>query len=141
MKRSTIATLPRWWNTLTRKRPSPGSEIAKSISRSRVNCSSCVSFMSSSAAWRTIFGDSSTWLTGMILPSILIMTGEYVVKKRSDALLSTINLNSGLTFIGRRLQSEQLVRLEALGAFCFVRELQALGMLARTPSPRACSAA
>ena len=55
--------------------------------------------MSSSAACRTIFGDSSTWFTGMILPSILIMTGENVVKKRSDAFLSTINLNRGLTFI------------------------------------------
>ena len=60
MKRSTIATLPRWWNTLTRNRPRPASEIAKSISRSFVNCSSCCSFMSSSAAWRTIFGVSST---------------------------------------------------------------------------------
>ena len=28
-----------------------------------------------------------------------IMTGENVVKKRSDAFLSTINLNRGLTFI------------------------------------------
>jgi hypothetical protein len=37
--------------------------------------------------------------TGMILPSILIMTGENVVKNKSDAFLSTINLNSGLTFM------------------------------------------
>jgi len=59
--------------------------------------------MSSSAACRAIFGVSSSWFTGMILPSILIMTGACVVKKRSDAFLSTINLNSGLTFTAQRL--------------------------------------
>jgi hypothetical protein len=83
----------------TRKRPKPASDTAKSISRLRVKASSWLSFISSSAACRTIFGDNSIWLTGTILPSILIMTGAYVVKKRSEAFLSTINLNSGLTFI------------------------------------------
>jgi hypothetical protein len=35
----------------------------------------------------------------MILPLILILAGANGAKKRSDAFFSTINLNSGLTFI------------------------------------------
>jgi hypothetical protein len=35
----------------------------------------------------------------MILPSILIFAGANGAKKRSEAFFSTINLNSGFTFI------------------------------------------
>ncbi len=56
-----------------------------------MNSSSCSSVISSIAACLTIFGDSSSLLTDMILPSTLILTGAPLVKKRSDAPLSTIN--------------------------------------------------
>jgi hypothetical protein len=95
-----MATLPRWWKTFTRNRPSPVFETAKSISSSLVNSSSCCSLMSSIAAWRIILGVSSSLLTGMILPSILIFTGEWGLKNRSEARFSTIRLKSGWTFMG-----------------------------------------
>ncbi len=79
--------------------------------------------MSSSAAWRTIFGVSSIWLTGTILPSILIMTGAKVVKNRSDAFLSTINLKRGLTFI------QQPRRRSEMRRFVFLSKLQTIGLL------------
>src|SRR5262245_7456898 len=63
----------------------------------------------------------------MILPSILIMTGEYVVKKRSDAFLSTINLNNGLTFTPY-FRVSALCGSEVRFAL-FFREVQALALI------------
>jgi hypothetical protein len=37
--------------------------------------------------------------TGNIFPSIFILTGALQLKNKSDALRSTISLNSGLVFI------------------------------------------
>src|SRR6202021_95724 len=76
--------------------PGPGPEIAKSISSSSLKCSICSWVISPSAAWRTVSGLKTCLLTGNILPSILILIGALEVKNRSDALRSTISLNSGL---------------------------------------------
>ena len=98
-------------NTFTRKRPRPGSEIAKSISHSRRNHSRCSGVMSASAVWRTVSGDSTCLLTGKIWPSILILMGAFEVKKRSEAFFSTISLKSGLVLSdGTALPFERGIR-------------------------------
>ncbi len=84
---------------LTRKRPRPGSEIAKSISSSFWKCSICSGVIRPKAAERTASGLSTCLLTEWICPSILILIGALDVKKRSDARRSTISLNSGLVFM------------------------------------------
>src|SRR5579859_4261380 len=45
---------------------------------------------------RTADGGSTCLLIGKICPSILILIGAFEVKNRSDALRSTMSLNSGL---------------------------------------------
>ena len=94
----TIAGLPRCMNTLMRKRPRPGSEIAKSSSNSRMNASRCSGVMRASAVWRTVSGASTCLFTGRICPSILILIGALEVKNRSEAFFSTMSLKSGLVF-------------------------------------------
>src|SRR4030088_3602311 len=81
--------------TLTRKRPRPGSEIAKSSSNSRTKVARCSALMSAKAVWRTVSGVRTCLLTGRIWPSILILMGALEVKKRSEAFFSTISLNRG----------------------------------------------
>src|ERR1700683_3776459 len=81
---------------LTRKRPSPGSEIAKSISSSRCRVSICCGVIRPKHTERTAAGGSTCLLIGEIWPSILILIGAFEVKNRSDALRSTISLNNGL---------------------------------------------
>jgi hypothetical protein len=82
--------------TLTRKRPSPGSDTAKSSSHSLMKCSRCADVISAYAVWRTVSGVSTCLFTDRIWPSILILMGALEVKNRSDALRSTISLNNGL---------------------------------------------
>src|SRR5579871_4935447 len=81
-----------------RKRPRPDSPMAKSISRSRWNCSSCSGLMRPKQIERTAAGDSTCLLIGNICPSILILIGAFEVKNRSEARRSTISWNSGLVF-------------------------------------------
>src|SRR5688572_17793833 len=69
--------------------------MAKSISSSRLKCSSWSGVMRPYEAWRTVSGVSTCLLIGMIAPSIFTLMGEFEVKKRSEALRSTISLNSG----------------------------------------------
>src|SRR5262249_37538742 len=47
---------------------------------------------------RTAEGGNTCLLIGKICPSILILIGALEVKNRSDALRSTMSLNSGLVF-------------------------------------------
>src|SRR5487761_110160 len=80
----------------TRKRPSPGSEMAKSISKSLTNRSRCSAVIRAKAVWRTVSGESTCLFTGKICPSILILMGALQVKNRSEAFFSTISLKRGL---------------------------------------------
>ncbi len=100
--------------------------MAKSISRSRWNCSSCSGVINPKQIERTAVGESTCLLIGKICPSILILIGALEVKNRSEACRSTISWNSGLVFsvvcvslTGRSIGSGTPMALEILALSFF----------------------
>src|SRR5438309_5171026 len=90
MARKANATVPRCWYTLVRKRPTPGTPIAKSASLCSANAFTCRGVMIYSASDFSSSGLSGAVLRAMSSPFTRIVAGRPTLSRRSDALRWTI---------------------------------------------------
>src|SRR5476651_205576 len=90
----TIATFCCCTKTLTRKRHTSGSEMAKLHSISASNSRRCLSFMMDRASARVISPDSFCWLSGFIAPCDLMLGGKSAEMNRSEPPVWCITLSS-----------------------------------------------
>ncbi len=96
MVRITMPTLPCWMKAFTRKRPTPGGEIAKLHSLVRSNSAACLSFMmdrASASVWPALSGCGDTLVT---LPSTFMAGGKSPVMNRSLPLRLTMSFSRSL---------------------------------------------
>ncbi len=82
--RITMPTARCWTKTLTRKRETPGIEIAKLHSISLANSARCASFISEWANRRVVSGPSFCAVSGFIAPCDFMLGGKSAEMKRSD---------------------------------------------------------
>src|SRR5437016_11200603 len=90
MARNANATVPRCWYTLVRKRPTPGTPIAKSASLCSANSFTCRGVMICSASDFSSSGLSGAVLSAASSPFTRIVAGRPTFSRRSDALRWTI---------------------------------------------------
>src|SRR5437879_8125023 len=90
MDRRANATVPRCWYTLVRKRPTPGTPIAKSASLCSANSFTCRGVMICSASDFSSSGLSGAVLRATSSPFTRIVAGRPTLSSRSDALRWTI---------------------------------------------------
>src|SRR6185503_5594266 len=85
---------PRCWYTLTRKRPMPGTPIAKSHSFSSANCFTCRGVISCSASPFRSSGRSGGCSSGSSSPSTRIVGGRPTLRCKSDPLRRIISCST-----------------------------------------------